>query len=68
MREQGYALVDQELEEGLLAIAVPVRDRSGATVAAINLSTHVARRTVAEMRELLPALRRAAAGIETGWR
>jgi len=67
VRAQGYAIVDQELEEGLLAIAVPVRDRSGATVAAINLSTHVARRTREEARELLlPPLRRAAAGIEAG--
>lgn len=67
VRAQGYALVDQELEEGLLAIAVPVRDRRGATVAAINLSTHVARRTPAEARELLlPSLLRAAASIEAG--
>jgi IclR family transcriptional regulator, pca regulon regulatory protein len=65
VREQGYAIVDQELEEGLIAIAVPVRDRAGRVVAAINLSTHVARRTIESLRaELLEPLQRAARSIE----
>jgi IclR family pca regulon transcriptional regulator len=64
-RRGGYALVEGELEEGLLAVSVPIHDRSGRTVAAINVSTHVARRTRAEAETvLLPALRRAAAAIE----
>ena len=65
MREQGYSTVDQELEEGLVAIAVPVRTRSGHVAGAINLSTHVARRTVEEMeKDLLEPLRRTASAIE----
>lgn len=65
VRHDGYAIVDQELEEGLRSIAVPIRDGGGAVVAAMNLSTHAARRTVAAMRsELLPALRETAARIE----
>ena len=65
IRAGGYALVESELEEGLLAVSVPVHDRSGRTIAAINVSTHVARRTRAEAETvLLPALRRAAAAIE----
>ncbi|WP_406480942.1 IclR family transcriptional regulator C-terminal domain-containing protein [Streptomyces platensis] len=61
----GYALVDEELEEGLRSLAVPVRDRTGRVVAAVNVSTHAARSTPDEAREaLLPALRTAAAGIE----
>jgi IclR family pca regulon transcriptional regulator len=65
VRRDGYALVDQELEEGLRSIAVPVRDGSGDVVAAMNLSTHAARRSVASMRsDLLPALRETAARIE----
>jgi IclR family pca regulon transcriptional regulator len=65
VREQGFAIVDQELEEGLLAIAVPIHDRRGTTVAAINLSTHVARRTVQQAHDvLLPLLRTTAAAIE----
>ncbi|MEZ0089126.1 IclR family transcriptional regulator C-terminal domain-containing protein [Streptacidiphilus sp. EB129] len=62
---QDYALVDQELEEGLRSVAVPVRDRTGQVVAAANLSTHTGRRSLEECRTaLLPALRQAAARIE----
>jgi IclR family pca regulon transcriptional regulator len=56
-REQGFAIVDEELERGLRAIAVPVLDRNGEAVGAINLSTHAARTTRNEMRDrFLPAL------------
>lgn len=64
VREQGYALVDQELEEGLVAIAAPVRDRTGRVVAALNLSTHVGRKSAEQLRAIVPALQRAAAEIE----
>lgn len=61
----GYAIVDEELELGLRSIAVPIRDRTGAIKAAINVSTQSARFTVAEMRrQILPHLRQAAARIE----
>lgn len=64
-RADGFALVDEELELGLRSIAVPVRDRSGRTVAAINVSTQAARFSATEMRrEILPLLLKAAAGIE----
>ena len=63
--ERGFATVDEELELGLRSIAVPVRDRQGAVVAAINVSTQSARFSVAEMeRTLLPPLKRAAEKIE----
>jgi IclR family pca regulon transcriptional regulator len=56
--EQGFAIVDEELERGLRALAVPVVDRQGQAVGAINLSTHSARTTRNEMRDhFLPALR-----------
>jgi IclR family pca regulon transcriptional regulator len=65
VRRQGWALVDQELEVGLRAIAVPLRGPAGQVVAAINLSSHASRRTpLAIRRELLPQLREAAAAIE----
>ncbi len=35
-REAGYALIDQEIEVGLRALAVPVLDGRGAVVAALN--------------------------------
>lgn len=37
-RERGYALCDEEFEAGLFAVAAPVRDASGAIVAAFNVS------------------------------
>jgi len=65
VRKQGWALVDQELEDGLRSIAVPISDPAGEVVAAINLSTHASRRTARTMRaELLPPLRDAADAIE----
>jgi IclR family transcriptional regulator, pca regulon regulatory protein len=64
VRREGFAIVDQELEAGLLAVAVPVHDRSGQVIAAINLSTHVARQTVESMRELVSPLQRTAHAIE----
>jgi IclR family pca regulon transcriptional regulator len=61
----GYALVDEELEIGLRSIAVPIRDRSGRIVAAVNVSTQSARFTVAAMkREILSLLKHAAGQIE----
>ncbi|MES4886761.1 IclR family transcriptional regulator C-terminal domain-containing protein [Streptomyces sp. NPDC096012] len=65
IRERGYALVDEELESGLRSIAVPVRDREGRTVAAVNVATHAARRTVEDcVRDLLPELRATADRIQ----
>jgi IclR family pca regulon transcriptional regulator len=61
----GWALVDQELEPGLRAIAAPVRDRSGEVVAAVNVSTSAARTSLEQLREMyLPALLRTTAAIE----
>jgi IclR family pca regulon transcriptional regulator len=60
-RAQGFSIVDEELERGLRALAVPIVDRSGQVVAAINLSTHSTRTTRNEMRErFLPDLRQIA--------
>jgi IclR family pca regulon transcriptional regulator len=55
---QGFAIVDEELERGLRSIAVPIVDRGGKAVAALNVSTHSTRTTRNEMRErFLPGLR-----------
>jgi IclR family pca regulon transcriptional regulator len=62
---QGYALVDQELEEGLRSIAAPLRDATGAVAAAVNVSAPVRRGDVAEiLADILPALLSAASDIE----
>jgi IclR family pca regulon transcriptional regulator len=39
--QQGWAMVDQELEVGLRSIAVPIRGRGGEVVAAVNVSMRV---------------------------
>jgi len=63
-REHGYALVDQELEEGLRSIAVPVLDAKDSPMAAINISTQAARVSKSAMlRDFLPRLKDAASKI-----
>ena len=62
--KQGYSLVDQELEVGLRSIAVPVRDRAGRVMAAMNVSSHAARASQGDMvKVLLPELRRGATDL-----
>lgn len=61
VREQGYSIVDQELEIGLRSIAVPVIDASGKAVAAINIGAQASRASARLMQqEFLPPLRAAA--------
>ncbi|MGC5010831.1 IclR family transcriptional regulator [Streptosporangium sp. DT93] len=65
IRAQGWAMVDQELEEGLRSIAAPVRERSGRVTAAINISSHASRTTAdSARRHLLPPLLATAARVE----
>jgi IclR family transcriptional regulator, pca regulon regulatory protein len=65
VRRDGYSIVDQELEEGLRAIAAPIHDSSGAVTAAINVSAHASRMGADAMRtQLLPALLETARNIE----
>ncbi|MGW2963258.1 IclR family transcriptional regulator domain-containing protein [Streptomyces sp. NPDC001220] len=65
----GYALADEELESGLRSIAVPVRDRTGRPVAALNVATHAARRSLEEcVTDVLPHLRTTADHIQTDLR
>ena len=69
VRSQGWALVDQELEEGLRSIAAPIRDRNGRTVAAVNLSAHASRMSIEHgRRKLVPQLLATAARIEADLR
>lgn len=64
IRKQEYAIVDQESEEGLRSLAVPIVNKQGKPVAAINFITNVA--TVSQkqlVNDLLPVLQRAAKEI-----
>jgi IclR family transcriptional regulator, pca regulon regulatory protein len=65
IRSQGWALVDQELEEGLRSVAAPIRDRTGRVVAAVNVSAHASRASRDTVRRtLLPPLLATAARIQ----
>ncbi|WP_156184700.1 IclR family transcriptional regulator domain-containing protein [Allosalinactinospora lopnorensis] len=65
VRNQGWAIVDQELEEGLRSVATPIRDREGKVVAAVNVSAHASRASVEDIRrDLLPPLLATTARIE----
>jgi IclR family transcriptional regulator, pca regulon regulatory protein len=62
---QGYAIVDQELEEGLRAVAAPIRGAADVGNAAINVSAHASRVSMAALRsEILPELLKTARQIE----
>lgn len=66
VREQGWALVDGELEVGLRSLAVPLRGRGGAVVAAINVSTTASTDPVEATRDAcLPLLQATAAAVES---
>ncbi len=69
LRERGWSIVDGELEEGLRSMAVPVRGRDGAVVAALNVSTSVGRHTLETIeRDFVPRARATAAAIEADLR
>ena len=64
-RQQGYALLDQELEAGLRSVAAPLHDRRGRVVAALNVGTHAGRVTESQLREqILPELLATARAID----
>ncbi len=64
VREQGWCLVNEELEEGLISLAAPIRDRGGAVIAALNVSAQRNRMPPETMvRDCLPRLLAAAAQI-----
>lgn len=65
VRSEGHAYVEQELELGLCSLAVPVRDRDGQVVAALNASMPYHADAARHARqEVLPELRATATAIE----
>lgn len=69
VREQGWAIVDGELELGLRSLAVPVRGRDGSVAAALNVSTSATRDSVERLRhEHLPLALETATAIEADLR
>jgi IclR family pca regulon transcriptional regulator len=65
VRASGYCLVDQEMEDGLRSVAVPLRNASGEVTAAMNVSAHSQRVTTdAMLEQFLPLMRETASRIE----
>lgn len=64
--EKQYAVVDQELDTGLLSLALPVYKANKELIGAINISTNASRISHdALMEQFLPILRDCAAQIQT---
>ncbi len=69
VREQGWSMVDQELEAGLRSVAAPIVDGSGQVVAAVNVSAQAQRwSTDGIEHELLPPLLKTAESISADLR
>lgn len=64
VQHDGFCVVDQELEQGLRSVAVPIRNPKGKIVAALNAGTQAQRVTIDELRTtFLTALQDAAQEI-----
>lgn len=70
VRRQGYATTMEELEEGLHALSVPVRDHTGRVIASISVSGPGYRLTRERMRQMAPQVMEVARQIawELGYR
>lgn len=64
-RERGWCLTVQEIELGLLALAVPIRSADGSVIAAANVTSHTSRSTAdGFVAAVLDPLRAAVSQIE----
>jgi IclR family pca regulon transcriptional regulator len=64
VREQGWSLVEHELEEGLASVSAPVFGPGGRSVAALNISAHGHRLTRQDVEDhVLPPLLRCAGEV-----
>lgn len=63
IRERGYAVDNEEYDEGLRCIGAPVRDHTGRVVAALGIGGPVTRVTPVRVEELSTLVMAAAAGL-----
>ena len=68
-REQGYAVAVDELEEGLTAVAAPIRNAHGDVIASMSVSGPTFRLRAERVSEVVGQLRQAAAEVShrLGW-
>ena len=65
VRADNYAVADEEMEDGLISIAIPIHVSSGEVIAAINLSSHTSRMSLDQLVSgMLPKLRQTAERID----
>jgi len=60
VREQGWAMVNQELDVGLITMAAPIYNRNGRVIAAINTSSPAGMGSKAHMKQCIAPLKAAA--------
>ncbi|CAH0343834.1 IclR family transcriptional regulator [Bacillus sp. CECT 9360] len=57
VRRRGYSLDNEENEPGIVCVAVPVKDYSGKVIAAVSMSTPVAKATSEKLEEFVNLLK-----------
>jgi len=68
VRARGWALSDERLSASIRSIAAPVRDQTGGTIAAVNVTVHAAETSIEHLTEVyLPMLLETAAAISAEW-
>lgn len=69
VRQQGYAVAVDELEEGLTAVAAPIRNAHGDVIASMSVSGPTFRLPESRVQDVLPLLVEAAAEVShrLGW-
>ncbi len=68
VRDQGWALSDEQLSVGVRSIATAVRDAQGRTTAAMNVSVYAPETSIERLTtEYLPYLMEAAAAVTDEW-
>lgn len=68
IRVRGWAMSDELLSVGIRSIAAPVRDHTGRTVAAMNVTVHAAETSIERLvDEHLPRLLTTAAAVTDEW-
>jgi len=61
--EREYAIDDEESEEGLRAVAAPVRNHTGNVIAALGVAAPVQRMTKRDMQTCVPSVMATAAAV-----
>jgi IclR family pca regulon transcriptional regulator len=68
IRSRGWAMSDEMLSVGVRSIAAPVRDATGRTAAAMNVTVHAAETSIERLtEEYLPLLLDTAAAVTEEW-